>query len=480
MSNYDSYLESSLEYLKEYIADMKSRPILFIGSGFSQRYINSPTWSGLLEQLIEDNPEIKMPFQFFVQDHDGDYAKIASELVDYYQTYSWNNRSNEEQFPAFLYSSPSKSIHMKYKIASILENLTEEFDADTHELHEEIKLLKKLSPQAIITTNYDNLLEKLFPKYEAIVGQHVIQKKKSTDIGHILKIHGSVEDCNSIIIEQQDYDNFSEKQIYLIAKLFTYFLEHPIVFIGYSLSDENIKSILYNVKQIIDSEAEAMIENMWFIDWSRAPINPNTTPPKEKSISVGNGESVRVNYIKLHTYEKFYEALYQDSVDVEFLKQIEETVYNVVKSDSITNLEVDIASLGYLTDRDILLNSFTSEQPEVIGEEVATMVTFAHISDPNQLASQFTLTATNLSEKVFDIKRYFWKNAYNLIEVIYTQTGVNLRASNNKYHVFMNGVSRYSLDMVNLLKKVKDMKPYTIEIDGKQISHPIEDEEDVD
>lgn len=304
MSNYDSYLESSLEYLKEYITDMKVRPILFIGSGFSQRYINSPTWSNLLKQLIEDNPEIEMPIQYFIQEYNGDYAKIASALVDYYHTYSWKNHTDEENFPPFLFESPSRSIHMKYKIASILQNLMKEFDPDTHKLHEEIKLLKKLSPQAIITTNYDNLLETLFPKYEALVGQQVIKKKKSTDIGHILKIHGSVEDCDSIIIEQQDYDNFSEKQIYLIAKLFTYFLEHPIVFIGYSLSDENIKSILYNVKQIIDSEAEAMIDNMWFIDWSREPINNDTSPPKEKSISVGQGESVRVNYIMLHTYEK--------------------------------------------------------------------------------------------------------------------------------------------------------------------------------
>jgi hypothetical protein len=61
MSNYDSYLDSLLEYLKQFIVDMKSRPILFIGSGFSQRYINAPTWSGLLKQLIDENPEIDMP-----------------------------------------------------------------------------------------------------------------------------------------------------------------------------------------------------------------------------------------------------------------------------------------------------------------------------------------------------------------------------------------------------------------------------------
>lgn len=477
MSNYDSYLSSSLEYLKQYITDMKSRPIFFIGSGFSQRYINSPTWSGLLNQLIDENPEIDMPMQFFIQEHNGDYAKIASELVDYYRTYAWKNHGDEERFPPFLFESSSRSIHLKYKIASILIDLMEQFDAETHELNAEIELINKLNPQAIITTNYDNLLETLFPKYEAIVGQQVIRQKKSTDIGHILKIHGSVEECDSIVIEQQDYDNFFKKQIYLIAKLFTYFMEHPIIFIGYSLSDENIKSILYNVKQIIDAEVEPMIDNMWFIDWSREPINPDYTPPGEKSIPVGNGESVRVNYIKLHTYDKLYEALYQDSVDIEFLKQIEETVYNVVKSDTITNLEVDIASLRYFTDRESLLNAFTTPTADDEQAATRTLVTFADIQDPNQLAVQFTLTATELCERVYDYEKSYWSYAYDLINDVYDKTGINLRGSNNIYHVYMNGVSRYSMNMVNLLKKVKDMEPYTININNQEITYPIEEDE---
>lgn len=475
MSNYDSYLGSSLEFLKQFINDMKSRPILFIGSGFSQRYINAPTWAGLLKQLIDENPEINMPMQFFIQEHDGDYAKIASELVDYYRTYAWKNYSEEERFPPFLFESHSRSIHLKYKIASILIDLMSQFDADNHPLKDEIELMKKLNPQAIITTNYDKLLETLFPKYEAIVGQHVIRQKKSTNIGHILKIHGSVEDCNSIVIEQQDYDYFFKKQIYLIAKLFTYFMEHPIIFIGYSLSDENIKSILYNVKQIIDAESEPMINNMWFIEWSREPINPDTIPPREKSIPVGNGESVRVNYINLHRYEKLYEALYQDSVDIELLKQIEETVYNVVKSDTITNLEVDIASLHYLTDRESFLSTITTPSAD---EEVAaakTLVTFADIQDPNQLAAQFTLSATDLCRRVYDGQRSHWSHAYDLIRRVSIQTGINLRASNNIYYVNMNGISRFSINMVHLLKKVKDMEPYTITINNQEIQGLLEE-----
>ncbi|XYJ24254.1 SIR2 family protein [Bacillus velezensis] len=267
-------------------------------------------------------------------------------------------------------------------------------------------------------------------------------------------MHGSVDDCNSIIIEQQDYDNFRKNHIYLIAKLFTYFMEHPIIFIGYSLSDENIKSILYNVKRIIDPDTEPIIDNIWFVDWSREPIDQNETPFTEKSIPVGNGESVRLNYIKLHTYEKLYKALYQDSVDIGILKQIEETVYNVVKSDSITNLEVDIVSLRYLTDRELLLNSFTSSSTTV-EKDNKKLFTFVDIQDPNQLAAQFTLTATELCKRVYDGERSRWHHAYELINIVSENTGVNLRGSNNMYHVNMNQVTRFSMNMVHLLKKLK-------------------------
>lgn len=455
---------------------MNSRPIFFVGSGFSQRYINAPTWLGLLEKLIADNPKIDKPIKYFIQEHDSDYAKIASELVDYYRDYAWENEGNEELFPSHLYDSPSKSIFLKYKIASILTELTESFDLDVNEWKEEISLLRELKPQAIITTNYDTLLEKIFPKYEAIVGQQVINQKKSTDIGHILKIHGSVDDSDGIVIEEKDYEKFFDKQIYLIAKLFTYFMEHPIVFIGYSLNDENIKSILYNVKQIIDSQSEPMIHNMWFIDWSSEEIDPDETPPREKPISVGNGESVRLNYIKLHTYEGLYETLYQDSVDIGILKDLEETVYNVVKSDTITNLEVDIASLRYVTDRENFLKAFTtSGEAETTATGERSYLSFATINDPNQLALQFSLTATDLSSRVYSIEDYHWHHAYALIYRLQNQVGVDLREDNNEFHVRMNGVSRFTLDTVDLLQKVLNNEPYSFTINGETYSYPPEE-----
>lgn len=468
---YYCYLESSLEELKKHIKEMKSRPILFIGSGFSRRYIDSPSWYGLLKVLIEENPEIELPIEYFVQEHNNDYAKIASQLVNFYRDYAWKvGASDESGFPSSLFTAKEKNVFLKHKISTLLINLMAQFNLTTNEWSNELELIAKLNPQAIVTTNYDSLLESLFPKYTTIVGQQVIYEKKSTNIGHILKIHGSVEHSNSIVIEKQDYDNFFNKQIYLIAKLFTYFMEHPVIFIGYSLNDENIKSILYNVKQIIDANSEPLIPNMWFIDWSKDGIDPMFVPSKEKSISAGHGESVRLNYIYLHTYEKLYEALYQDSVDIEALRQLEDTIYNVVKSDTITNLEVDIASLKYLTDRESFMEHFTNSSLEELGQ--SSFLSFATINDPNQLALLFSLTATELTKRVFENERSYWSHGYALIEEIRIQTGVNLRDTNNDFHVSMRGVSRYSIKMVDLLKKIKNNEPYNFECENRVISYP--------
>lgn len=475
MSHYDDYLEDSLARLNDFIEEMRSRPILFIGSGFSRRYINAPSWHELLEILIKSNPEIEMPLLYFVQEHANDYAKIASDLVEYYRNYAWKNSEDTDLFPQHLFSSTNKSIYLKYKITEIIQQFMTTFNIETNEYKEELEIFKKLNPQAFITTNYDNMLEMLFPKYTPIVGQQIIYQKESTDIGHILKIHGTVERPDSIVIEKQDYDNFFTDQIYLIAKLLTYFLEHPVVFIGYSLSDENVKSVLYNVKKILNADSEAFIPNMWFISWNK-DIGPTSSPSKEKSIAVGNGESVRVNYIEVSSYEKLYEALYQDSVDIELLKQLEETVYNVVKSDTITNLEVDIASLRGLTDRTQFTSRFIhSAQPE---EETVgrTLVTLAHITDPNQLAAQWPLTPTDLSLRLKQIERRYpreqvWYYGFSLIQRVKSQTGIDLKATNNDYHVSMNGVTRYSMKMVELLTEVMNNRPYTLSIDGKDYSY---------
>lgn len=116
--------------------------------------------------------------------------------------------------------------------------------------NEEIELLRRLGKRSIsgvITTNYDVLLENIFPEYEIYVGQEELLFNNISGIGEIYKIHGSITKPDSLVLTSLDYAQFEENASYLIAKLLTIFLEYPVIFMGYSLSDRNMLNIFKTI-----------------------------------------------------------------------------------------------------------------------------------------------------------------------------------------------------------------------------------------
>ena len=45
------YKAEIITEVSETLQDLQVQPILFIGSGLSQRYLNAPTWPSLMEML---------------------------------------------------------------------------------------------------------------------------------------------------------------------------------------------------------------------------------------------------------------------------------------------------------------------------------------------------------------------------------------------------------------------------------------------
>ncbi|WP_033070951.1 SIR2 family NAD-dependent protein deacylase, partial [Pectobacterium parmentieri] len=129
-------------------------------------------------------------------------------------------------------------------------------------------------PHSIITTNYDELLESIYPEFTPIIGQKILYANHGS-IGEILKIHGCCSTPKSIIINRDDYGDFIKKKKYLSAKLLTFFAEHPLLFIGYSAEDENIKNILSDIDELI-SENGDVIPNIYILEWVDKKMIMNT------------------------------------------------------------------------------------------------------------------------------------------------------------------------------------------------------------
>jgi DNA-dependent RNA polymerase auxiliary subunit epsilon len=354
MVKYEEYKNNITEDIKECLEIMKCQPILFVGSGLSQRYFNAPNWNDLLKKMTLINPNCK-EYLYYKQSFEN-LIDIGTKLSKEYMEWAWSN--GKEEFSQELFSEETPSdIYFKSKIVEYLKKITpENIDFSSIE-KDEISLLKKINPQAIITTNYDNFLEKIYPEYEPIIGQKIL-KNQYTSIGEIFKIHGCVSDPASLVITKDDYNDFMCKKKYLSAKLLTYFLEHPIIIIGYSANDPNIKSLLSDIDEILASRNE-LVENIYFIDWKEKI--EDIFLKYETLIDLEDKKSIRIKNITTNKFNWIFEALINESaievVNPKLLRALLARTYKLIRKDVPNRkIEIDYETLEYALNNDKEVN----------------------------------------------------------------------------------------------------------------------------
>lgn len=242
------------------LKDNNQYPIVFIGSGMAKRYIlNSPDWLSLLEeywnmldneqnfysylnelraQLHSENPLFSDErLKFMVN------AKAASYIQKQFD-------SAYNQTPSLVPSLSSKKAFLE-QLSPFKVSLAERFSnlSFIKDMEDELKLFAKVLSKAkmIITTNYDDMIEQLLTKQNKEAAVFVGSSgffRETTGWGELYKIHGTNSDPASIVITDEDYQKFDSNSILLNAKLLTSLVDSPILFLGYSMTDENVRSLL--------------------------------------------------------------------------------------------------------------------------------------------------------------------------------------------------------------------------------------------
>lgn len=444
--NYNQYVEDVSDDIKTCLEGMCCQPILFVGSGLTKRYLSGPSWEELLQKLAIECPNIDKKFAYYKQKYP-ELIDIGTVLTDAYNEWAWGKGENE--FPPELFEAGNEpSIYFKHMVSKTFSSLTEE---KTLNESNEIDLLRKIHPHSIITTNYDKLLEKIYPDFTPIIGQKILYANHGS-VGEILKIHGCCSTPKSIIINRDDYEDFIKKKKYLSAKLLTFFAEHPLLFIGYSAEDTNIKNILSDIDELISENGE-VIPNIYILEWVEKQ-NENDYPRRERLIQVSPNKSIRIKSIVANDFSWVFTAFGAnralDNINPKLLRALLARTYDLVRTDIPRNpIQVDYRVLSNITESE---------------GELAKLYGIATSSDGMAFNASYPYTLKALGQT---LGYKGWHDANKLLETVKNITGVDIKTFDNKYHyAIMNGDEiqshRYSNYLRELLEKVRDGEQFEL------------------
>ena len=425
--------------IEQFINKFQNHPILFIGTGMSLRYLeNSFSWEDLLKNISEKISGNSFHFQdlknkaYLKTSKTYDYAVIASliekeldEISEYMPEMSKPKYIKE--INDIYYSSMENGIYtsrLKIWISNMLRDIQYKVS-----MYDELNQIKKIRKNiaCIITTNYDNLIEDIF-RFNALIGNNILL---SNPYGSVYKIHGSVECHNSIVITKEDYEEFNTKYDLIRAQLISLFIHNPIIFLGYSISDDNIKQILETIFSYVDYSDnlyEKICSNFLLVEYKEGSNNSEVI---EHDVNI-NKTVIRINKIITDDYSKLYKALSNLRLPISAMeiRKVRDIVADIYKGGNIE----DIPAVKITEDIEELDNK---DKVLAIGTEKTISYEFRTIK-----------------EMILDYFSILEENNFQILDTIDKQT-IN---SNQYFPIFAFSKINRNIKKANELKKNQMIK----------------------
>lgn len=197
-------------------AKEKNQLVVFIGAGVSANS-GLPSWSELVTEFAK-----KLGIDRSLNSED--YLRIPQ--------YFFNERGQLE------YNQVIEKVFSKQYVPN--------------PLHDQILSLK---PKHIITTNYDNLIEQSLEKHYLFYN-NVFEDKDlpyASDNRLFIKMHGDLVKKN-FVLKEDDYLNYSRNFRLIENYVESIFINHTVLFIGYSVQDYDLKLILKRIQSTLGDE----------------------------------------------------------------------------------------------------------------------------------------------------------------------------------------------------------------------------------
>ena len=324
--------------IDDIVEKFNTTPFLFLGSGMTRRYYNLPDWKGLLEHFAREIKNDDYAYSAYENKASkcdnpvGILPKVAELIQTDYDEKWFNDESIRTLDDDFLKKVKNGVSPFKAEVAAYIKRNSVIVD----KYEKEIEMLSKLSEKniaGVITTNYDNFVESNFVGYTKFVGQKQLIFSSIQGVAEIFKIHGSVEEPDSLVINEQNYLEFDKKGAYLAAKLMTIFMEYPIIFMGYSISDTNIQKIIRSIIECLDTEQiKTLADRFIFVEYQPGKVGIEVSP---YTIMVGD-KPLLMKRVVVEDFKLIYKALEgkKSKLPVRVLRRFKQELYDF----TVTNM----------------------------------------------------------------------------------------------------------------------------------------------
>lgn len=205
----------------------EKKVMLFVGAGISAS-VGLPTWNALMREMGEEDG-----FDAELFESHGDNMMLAE-----YVGLEDDEQADQKNEKLYKFLKEKMDINKNTQIKDKLQK---------SELY---RILADFHFPVIYTTNYDHLLEKYFDmndyKYKKIVSiDDMEDNTNDKDVTRIMKFHGDIDEKDSIVLSESQYFERMDFKSFMDVLLQADIMKYHILFLGYSLSDINIKLLLY-------------------------------------------------------------------------------------------------------------------------------------------------------------------------------------------------------------------------------------------
>lgn len=346
--------------ITDVVNKFNTTPVLFVGSGMTRRYCNLPDWKGLLEHFAKAVNDDPFSYSFYENRAKnltcaaGIMPKIAELIQIDYDEKWFKDASIRTVNTSVLEQVKNGLSPFKAELAAFIQRSCVVNTAYQREIDKLAEISEK-SIAGVITTNYDSFLEDHFRGFTKYVGQNQLIFSSIQGVAEIYKIHGSAELPNSLVINEADYVQFESKSAYLAAKLMTIFMEYPIIFMGYSISDSNILNIIRSIVNCLDEHQVKELEDRFvFVEYKPNAVGLNVTP---YTVMVDE-KPLAMTKVVLSDFMPLYSAISnkQAKIPVRILRRFKEELYTYVVTNTPTaTLRVASIDDTRLSDEDMVL-----------------------------------------------------------------------------------------------------------------------------